>query len=317
MPITLLASACPPVPTPGGFSSNGLSVYASTPTPHVYEGVTFGESLTWPGKTQRNAVRDEIMGRSGAGWYAVTDGLTLTAGTGLLPSVAAGHAMIDAPVELKQATTVGVPDNTAHTWIWLLRTGLLYASVTTALPPSPGVLLGSVTTSGGAVTAVDTSGVLAMAGGMAQRQTADAGAPTDTPPAGTQFVAITAGGTYFWNGAAYVSFPAIASIRTKITLAAKSLTVTPGSNYVIGADFSGVGHFADPLYTTALISSDPLLMVTPHEGSRTTGKAFWTLHYQGTGSAVGVTVTAQIKGEGWTGATTTGLAATWDALTSF
>ena len=135
------------------------------------------------------------------------------------------------------------------------------------------------------------------------------------------------------TGAAVLGVPAITSVnnapvgrvnlaapllgRTLITLAPKVLSVTPGTNYVIGADFSAAGAFADGCYQTRLLSSDPLLIVTPHEGSRTASKAFWTLHYQGTGSALNVTVTGSLKGEGWMGLTSAGIAAVWDALTSF
>jgi hypothetical protein len=255
MPITLLASACPPVPTPAGFSSNSISISSasSARTSFVSEGLGPSEPSPWTAKLRRDAARADLLARSGAGWYAVADGLALTAGTGLLPAISAGHAIIDGPVEYAGGT-VAVPDNSVRVWIWLLRTGLLFAATALALPGGPAVLIGSVTTVAGVVTAVDTSGVMQLLGGNAWRVTADTGKPADTPPATTSFYAQTAGGLWIWNGATYlpVKVPALvndgnsgaaltvdlsAANTQKITLTASAaltlISANPGTLYYL------------------------------------------------------------------------------------
>ena len=110
--------------------------------------------------------------------------------------------------------------------------------------------------------------------------------------------------------------------ETRIALAAQPVTVTPGTNYTLGADFSAAGVFADTLYRVEVscAPNDPNLIVSERLG-KTTGKLLLTLHYilasGGSTAAVNLSLTASAKGAGYTGQQTAGIVGVWDALTSF
>ena len=189
MPALLIASACPAV------SVFSLSIYRNldyTSTSRVAPAVPASVDFLIQ-TNQLGAVADQTA-RAGAGLIGVPDGpqrVNLSIGAGLLLAVSAGYAMIGGPVQIPAATTLAVPDNTARVWIWLLQTGSALTYTTTTAPPAGEVcLLGSCVTAGGVVTSVDTSGVVYLRGGVGWRQTADNGAPSDTPPASVAFVAI-------------------------------------------------------------------------------------------------------------------------------
>ena len=329
MPNSLLATACPLNPSPGAFPAYVFTVagVAAAPTAPVTEPLPYGTGgaglvgQQLPGITARNGARADLASRMGAGVWALGDGLAVAAGTGLLVSVAPGHALIDGPIELAAAQSLAVPDNTARVWLWLVRGAAggpptLFANAALTLPASPCVLLGSCTTASGAVTGVDTSGVLRLVGGRAQRHTADAGAPADTPAADITFDALTAGGQFEWNGAAYTGG---ARRQTLIGGSAHSVTLTPDVNYLLGWDFSAApgGVFSDALYASLLTCTDQNLLVNAALSQRTTGKVFFNLHYPsiaGSTAAVTLIVIPACKGEGYTGASTASLAGTWDSL---
>jgi len=153
-------------------------------------------------------------------------------------------------------------------------------------------------------------------GGQGTRRTADAGPPTDTPPADAAFRAITAAGTFHWTGLAYTGG---AGYRTLVTGAAHNVTLTPATNYLIGWDFSGTGGgaFGDPLYAALLSCSDPNLIISEAQGQKTVSKAFFTLHYPsiaGSTTPVVCPLVPRVKGEGWTGLAPSGaFTGAWDA----
>ena len=303
MPITytLRADQCPPVPTPSQYTGAILTLGGG---PVCAEGIAFGlGGLVYPALLTRSATRLDLTARFGAGVWAVADGLALSAGTGLLVNVAAGHALIDGVVELAAGLSIAVPGSAGPVWVWLLR-GVpggppsLLVSRTLALPASPCVLLGSVTTSAGAVTAVDGSGVLRLVGVGATRQTADAGAPIDAPPATTSFTALTAGGVYDWTGAAYVQKPAP---KTVITLPAHSVTATAGSvNDRLGVDFSGVGAFGSASYRVlSCLCSAPAVIVAENLGPKTTSKVFFTVYQPSADTSGPFILTVTLEGSGF------------------
>lgn len=164
-------------------------------------------AVTWRTQANQNAAILDQTARYGAGLIGIPDGptkITLSVGTGLSLSVSAGHAMVGGPVEIATATTLTVPNNTSRVWIWLRQLGGALTYTTTTTPPAGECcLLGSCVTSGGAVTSVDTSGVMYLRGGIGWRQSADVFAPTDSPSVTIQFMASTAGGSYFWDGYTY------------------------------------------------------------------------------------------------------------------
>ena len=323
----LPAASAPPVASPGQWPSHAFTVagVGTGANPPVSEALTPGTTgvapagLTYPAIITRNAARVDLLASiGGAGNYAVAKGLTLSSGAGLVVNVAAGIALMDGPVELSAPTALAVPDNTARVFIWLLRSPanvqptLAYTTTAAALPASPAVLLGAVTTSGGALTALDTSGVMRIKGGQAVRATADAGAPTDTPPADACFLALTAFGAFLWTGTAYVYLPPASQVETTITLPAQGVTLTPGENARIGVDFSGLGQFANTSYGVSVACSDPTIIVSENKGPKTRSKAFLTLYEPGMGSGAAFTLTVTLTGKGYA-ANPSPAAAAWDS----
>lgn len=200
MAVTLLASVCPAVQTFGALIRK-IDVYSGASSPPLsYKIPQAGNIITAPLNT--NGFMSDMQGRYGGGLIGLCAGLVITAGAGLQVNVSAGHAMIDGLVENPASFSVtGIADSTARIWIWLKQNGVLVAVPTSTVPPA-GLccLVGSCTTAGGAVTAVDTSGVMYLYGGIGHRYTADPGIPTDTPPTNVAFYHTTAFGAFKWEG---------------------------------------------------------------------------------------------------------------------
>lgn len=209
-PITLLASQCPTIPTAGAMVSK-TAIYGGSGSPPVSYGLLTGDTALLGPKFNSNAAGADLVGEYGGGAYAVARGLVISAGTWPNVNVTAGQAMIRGVVEVPSNTTRSVPDShpsaTDRVWIWLLQNGTLQTSVggASTTPPAGAIcLIGSCTTAGGAITSVDTSGVMYLLGGYLVRYTADIGMPADTPPATLTFIAYTAGGcAYLWTGMRY------------------------------------------------------------------------------------------------------------------
>lgn len=208
MGVSLLATACPAVPTPAtvypmasASVGNGNAPASAPFLANVDFRYDWGNPLT---------LRTDMATRATGGVYGVFAGvnqITLTApGSGLNLQVSAGIARGDGDMYIT-ATTLAVPDATARVYIWLRQTSPGVSSpayTTTTTPPSGvAVFLGSCTTSGGNITDVDTSGVMYLHGSAGIRFTADTGVPGDTPPSTVQHAVQTAGGTYWWNGTSY------------------------------------------------------------------------------------------------------------------
>lgn len=204
MAAILLATQCPAVQVfSGSIYRNTAMDTTALVAPNVPGTSTFRQQVN-----QLGAVSDQ-GDRAGAGIIGVPDGpqkIVISTGSGLLLAVSAGYAMIGGPCQIATATTLAVPDNTGRVWIWFKQTGPTLTYTTSTTPPAGEVcLLGSCVTSGGLITSCDTSGVMYLRGGLPVRETADAGAPGDTPPSNVQFFAKTLGGFYFWTGSAYIA----------------------------------------------------------------------------------------------------------------
>ena len=312
MTYLLNASACPPVAgwdafplAPGGNLVGIAAAYATGPTAPVSRGFLLGASQApfLRGQLNANAAAADLGARFGGGVYAVAWGLALSAGAGLTASVAPGFALMDGPLEVPAALSVAVAASSVS-WVWLLRpapgaTPTLFASAALAPPSAPAVLLGNVTSGPSGVTAVDYSGVLVRRGAGAFRQTADAGAPADAPPATAAFTAITAGGVYDWTGAAYVQK---LTPRTVLALPARSVTVTAlGVNDRLGVDFSGAGSFGSANYRVlSCLCSDPAVIVAENLGPKTAGKVFFTVYQPPSDTGGAFTLTVTLEGSGFT-----------------
>ena len=205
MPNILLASACPAVQQPTGFI--GLAAAQSAPNSRNAE--TDGTSLFVSKALQPHAARLDILAASGgANAHAILVGSSggtecqlAAPSLGLMLRVRRGQCLIGTQAEVPADTTFAVPDNTTRVWVWLLITGVLSATVTTTPPSTACCLLGSCVTLGGNITSVDSSGVLYLQGGVLWRNTADAGAPTDSPPASVAGLkTLNPFCTYEWDG---------------------------------------------------------------------------------------------------------------------
>lgn len=209
MTTSIVAASCPAIQQPAGFLSlSGAKAGSFTAlVAEIANDILFLFKVLSP-----HATRLDLFGRGGGGNAFAIDlgnggatGLAMVnPGTGLTLTVRKGYALIGGAVAVESDATVVLPDNTADIWIWLQRTGAIIAMTTTTPPVTPSCLIGHAVTSGGNITAMDTSGVLYLAGGGFVRYTGDAGAPGDAPPANLLFHTITPGGTYFWNGASYL-----------------------------------------------------------------------------------------------------------------
>lgn len=204
---TATAALCPALVSPSGL------LIPTDGTPTQASSITAGATTAGLTAFNVNAEKLDLLGRVGGGAFALApqEGSTaceLTAGSGLTLNIAAGNFLVDSPGH-RAATTLALTNN-VYNWVWLTASGSLVAatSATTALPSTPAsarVFLGRVLTAAGAITQIDYSGRLELRGGTLYRRTADAGMPTDTPPASCQILTRTAGGLYLWDGDQYVS----------------------------------------------------------------------------------------------------------------
>lgn len=138
----------------------------------------------------------------GGNGHGIISGLALNTGSTLALAVDAGTAMIGAPIQFAGGS-IAVPDNTTYVRIWLKQDGTLVYTTSATPPETTALFLGTATTSGGAITAVDGSGRVLIKTGQPFRRTADLGMPTDAPPSGMSLITQTNAGTYRWDGAAH------------------------------------------------------------------------------------------------------------------
>lgn len=160
-------------------------------------------------KLNANFTMQDLLGRYGEpGVNSVAYGLTFVSAAALVATVAAGQSVMDGLVELPSNTTIALPDNSPRVFVWLKRDGTLDKTNNVLTPPvgQPATLLFSCKTDSptGSITSVDYSGVCHCVGGVAIRDTGDAGKPTDAPAATTAFWTRTSGGAWFWDGTQYL-----------------------------------------------------------------------------------------------------------------
>lgn len=258
------------LPIPNGPNTTYLLSNATTTTGNAPETPCIAQGDTSALLTKLNgwATRIDITATYGCG-YGVLNGLTLTY-SGLVVTVASGQAQIYGIVELSIATTITVPDATAHVYLWLKSNGTLTYTTTTTAPQNDAVYIGHVVTSGGAVTSKDYSGVVYLIGGQAVRNTADTTKPVDSPSSNTAFWTLCPGGTFLWDGTEYTrmfqagksTFTATGSVSAAQALAREfnvtgaggyTLTMTPNEGeWVITNDSSGSVTMSDGTNTVTI-----------------------------------------------------------------
>lgn len=235
MGITLLASQCPLPVVETSYPL--LSVALNTAGTGVAGAQTIASGTSViSAKWNQNADRIDLLATYGGGGFAICTGLTLSAGSGLTLNIAAGLAAIGTYAE-KAASTLAVPDNhntaTDRVWIWLSQAGAISSTLTTTPPTTRCVCLGSVTTFGGVITGVDTSGVMYLRGGALWRETADLGPPTDSPIATLSFHAKTPGGIFEWDGSAYRAVYAPLSANKTTIASGEAVRITSTEQVII------------------------------------------------------------------------------------
>ena len=219
MAYSILSSFLPPPPQPTGAKKRypGCTIIAtSAPIDLPYSAGLFGPeiALYLNQLLAESATESVYAGAAGT----VIQGLTLSVFSGLTITVAAGVANAYGQCEFAGANIVCPYSTASINYVWLQispwsntsnSSGTLQITPTTT-PPSGGfpIYLGSFPTVSGVIGAFDYSGVL-YPGPIPYRFTGDAGAPVDTPAAGTVFLTTTAYGTYLWTGTAYVMLPAL------------------------------------------------------------------------------------------------------------
>lgn len=237
MPVTLTAANCP-IPTRAT-----TCIDPAAATPLVAQPITAGMTTALLAAFNTNAAQLDAIGRAGAGCYGVAFGLGLSAGSGLTLNVAAGQAVLDGPRTLPSGATLGLSDNTARVYVWLSQAGaLLGVNNSLAAPAGTYVFLGSAVTSGGAITSVDSSGVVFLRCGTPWRQTADTSTPGDAPYSDTLFFTRTTNAVWLWDGSAYAALPAYLPTSAHFSQVSKTGNYTAtADDTVVLCDTSGGG----------------------------------------------------------------------------
>lgn len=172
-----------------------------------------------------HAARIDIATGGLVGIPSIVKGLNPFSLSGLIVSVNAGQAVIGGLVEI--ATKTVTVNDAATSRVWLTAAGAVVAGTGAFVPLVPALYLGSVTASGGAVTAIDTAGVFTLVGGIPVRTTGDTFKVTTAPSAGMPVhITNTTGGRWLWDGTRYNLLVAASAIGTLSTSATNSDIVT-------------------------------------------------------------------------------------------
>jgi hypothetical protein len=170
--------------------------------PEVGQKIVAGQVTGFVSAFNGQSRRVDVFSRA-FGLFAVISGLAISAGTGLSLNVATGYALIDGVLEVAAQAYV-VPASQARVWIWVKQDKTVVHTLTATAPSAKSLYIGSVVTSGSAITSVDSvDGVQCLKGGIVYRATSDTGIPDASGPSGQVMVAKTLGGTFLWNGAAW------------------------------------------------------------------------------------------------------------------
>ncbi|MDE2103002.1 MAG: hypothetical protein KGL39_37505 [Patescibacteria group bacterium] len=201
-------------------TSGNFPVPVAPPAPTVGPGTSgnFGTGMTVGVSSLLNQLSAIMggIGQYGGGGYGILSGCVLTNSSGLNVALGTGVVNLNGLVEFVASGAYGYQKNvpTPYTladnstnYVWLTGAGALIAGTTLSVPAGAVLFLATVTTSSGAVTAIDESGSTYWIGGLLLRITADAWAPTDSPPSGVRVYTRTASGVYFWDGLAHKLVP--------------------------------------------------------------------------------------------------------------
>lgn len=250
MAITLTATEVPE-PMPNDGTSVLIADCASGVGPLTSEIASAGQTPVVSTNLNKNARRAELGSSFGAGFYAIGDGLALTAGVGLQASVDPGHIVCDGVVEFEADTVALTPS--VRNFVWAKRDGTLEVRTDLTPPSQAAVPLGSLLTDADSITqGPDYSGVFYFKGGFPIRETFDAGVPGDTPDASLFFFTRTQGGVYIWDGEDYqLMTPATATTELGVGSGGTGSDLSATGPGVVVQDVAG-----DPLDVRALVAAD-------------------------------------------------------------
>lgn len=197
------ADLCPAIQSAGTPPPYLADAYAAgSGTAHGAKNFSIGQVTSVAADLNWNAEANDLAFRYGGGTvYAVAAGLDITA-TGLVATIAPGHATIGSIAEVYAAQTKNLSDNSAN-YLWISQATAIVLITNSTTPPtgsSPCCYLGCIDTASGAVVRIDVAGVVYARNGRF-RYTADTTTPADTPSAGAAgSFTVTSGGVYLWDG---------------------------------------------------------------------------------------------------------------------
>lgn len=211
-PVTLNAHDVPELPAP---PTSLLDTSRYDKASVVAKQIAFGDTTEMVQKINQNAVFLDALAR-GLGYAIIDNGnspLALSA-VDLTLTVAPGQALLDNvitvpvpnPAQNILPKTLVLTINSGRVYIWLKRDLTLVPRYNDTTPPSdmPAIYLGSAQTNASQITSLDASGVVYLRGPALWRQTADVGAPQDTPPSSLSLYTRTQGGLFLWDGVAHL-----------------------------------------------------------------------------------------------------------------
>lgn len=201
MSVSLTATQCPLPVVPGAAVYMGEQ-YSPSGSPPTSLPQTSGNTAALASSIlNRNSTGQDMASVYGAGGYGIGSGLALSVGTSLSPTVGKGQALCHGLVENTATAYALVANATATSFVWIKQDGsFVVQNGTTAKPSGNCLYIGACLANASAVTAIDTSGVVYYKGGQLWRETADSGAPGDSPDSTLRLFTKTAGGTYYWDG---------------------------------------------------------------------------------------------------------------------
>jgi hypothetical protein len=157
--------------------------------------------LAFRDKVNRQAAFLEALCRHALGAYCLLEGCAVSSPSGLTVQVATGLAVVDSVVSLASPVSYVVPASQTAVYLWLKSDGTVTHTLTTTPPAGKAAYLGQVATSGSAVTAIDTDGVIWARGGSLWRVLPSA--PADSPGADVRLFTRVGTAVYLWDGAGH------------------------------------------------------------------------------------------------------------------
>lgn len=207
----LLASACPLPVVPATYLDLVAALGGTVVAPNSPSLVTADSNLV--GKADLLAAMIDSNARYGGhGVYGIRKGFALSVSSGVTLAIGQGEAQVVGACQVPVAgTTYVLPISQPSIYVWLKNNANGVATITHTLSTTPPVadccLLGICSTNSTDILTIDQSGVVFFKGGIAWRQTADIGAPSDSPSSSLVLWTLTTTGVFAWNGTAHAPQP--------------------------------------------------------------------------------------------------------------